>query len=74
MLRLSEMRLFLQSSSFWEARRALIGQLWPFMRHFASRRVNITMSVFVIGEMTNNNHYSTQLKTHVCIISGKFFE
>ncbi len=27
MLRLSETRLFLQSSSFWEARRALIGQL-----------------------------------------------
>ncbi len=27
MLRLSETRQFLQSSSFWEARRALIGQL-----------------------------------------------
>ncbi len=27
MPRLSEMRRFLQSSSFWEARRALIGQL-----------------------------------------------
>ncbi len=27
MLRLSEMARFLQSSSFWEARRALIGQL-----------------------------------------------
>ncbi len=27
MLRLSEMRRFLQNSSFWEARRALIGQL-----------------------------------------------
>ncbi len=27
MLRLSETRSFLQSSSFWEARRALIGQL-----------------------------------------------
>ncbi len=27
MLRLSETRRFLQSSSFWEARRALIGQL-----------------------------------------------
>ncbi len=31
----------------------------------ASRRVNITMSAFVIGETTNNKHYSTQLKTHV---------
>ncbi len=27
MLRLSETRRFLQTSSFWEARRALIGQL-----------------------------------------------
>ncbi len=29
--------------------------------------LNITMSVFVIGETTNNKHYSTQLKTHVWI-------
>ncbi len=116
MLRLSETRRFLQSSSFWEARRALIGQLssalWLaeylkrvtemlrplpycdavtrcdetktikpiineafvalsediitdyndlyclFMCRVASRRVNITMSAFVIGE-TTNKHYST---------------
>ncbi len=31
----------------------------------ASRCVNITMSAFVIGETTNNKHYSTLLKTHV---------
>ncbi len=31
----------------------------------ASRRVNITLSAFVIGETTNNKHYSTLLKTHV---------
>ncbi len=40
----------------------------------ASHRVNITMSAFVIGETTNNKHYPTQLKTHVWIISGKFFK
>ncbi len=34
-----------------------------FTRHVALRRVNITMSAFVIGEMTNNKHYSTLLKT-----------
>ncbi len=34
-------------------------------RHFASRRVNITMSAFMIGETTNNKHYSTLLRTHV---------
>ncbi len=118
---------FLQSSSFWEARRALIGQLssalWlaeylkcetemlhplpycdavsqcdktktikPIINEaFAAssgdiitdyndlyclytRRVNITMSAFVIGETTNNKHYSTQLKTHVWIVTGKFFK
>ncbi len=123
MLRLSETRWFLQSSSFWEARRALIGQLssalWLaeylkcvmemlcplpycdavsrrdetktmkpiineafvassgdiitdyndlyglFTCRVASRRVNTTMSVFVIGETTNNKHYSTLLKTRV---------
>ncbi len=27
--------------------------------------VNISMSAFVIGETTNNKHYSTQLKTRV---------
>ncbi len=27
----------------------------------ALRRVNITMSTFVIGETKNNKHYSTQL-------------
>ncbi len=132
MLHLSETRWLLQSSSFWEARRALIGQLssalWLaeylkrvtemlrpspyceavsrrdetktikptineafvafseeiitdyndlyclFMRLVASRRVNITMSAFVIGETTNNKHYSTLLKTHVWVVSGKFFK
>ncbi len=129
---LSETRRFLQSSSFWEARCALIGQLsgvlWLaeylkretemlrpslycdamsrrdhtitikpiineafvassediftdyndlyclFTRRVASRRVNITMSAFVIGETTNNKHYSTQLKTHVWIIRSRFFK
>ncbi len=119
--------LIVTSSSFWEARRALIGQLssalWLaeylkrvtemlrpspyceavsrrdetktikptineafvafseeiitdyndlyclFMRLVAPRRVNITMPAFVIGE-TTNKHYSTQLKTHVWIVSG----
>ncbi len=41
---------------------------------FATRRVNITMSAFVIGETTNNKDYSTQLKTRVWIVSGKFFK
>ncbi len=36
-----------------------------FTRDVASRRVNITMSVFVIGGTTNNRHYSTPLKTRV---------
>ncbi len=31
----------------------------------ASRHVKITMSAFVIGETTNNKHYSTLLKTLV---------
>ncbi len=132
MPRLSETRRFLQNSLFWEARRALIGQLssalwlaeylqrvmetlcplpycdamsWHddtktikpiineafvassgdiitdyndlyclFTRHVASRRVNKTMSAFVIGETTNNKHYSTLLKTRVWIVSGKFFK
>ncbi len=132
MLRLSETHRFLQSSSFWEARHALIGQLssalWLaeylkhvtemlrplpycdavsrrddtktikpiineafvassgdiitdyndlyclFTRHVASRRVNMTMSTFVIGETTNNKCYSTPLKTRVWIYSGKFFK
>ncbi len=118
---------FLQSSSFWEARRALIGQLsgalWlaeylkcdgnvmpplqycdglsrrdkiktikPIINEafvassgdiitdynglyclftccVASHQVNITMSAFVIGETTNNKHYSSLLKTRVWIIS-----
>ncbi len=132
MLRLSETRWFLQSSSFWEARCAPIGQLssalWLaeylkrememlrplpycdavsrrdetktikpaineefvassgdiitdyndlyclFTHRVASRHVNITMSAFVIGETTNNKHYSTQLKTWIWIVSGKFFK
>ncbi len=35
-----------------------------------SRHINITMSVFVIGETTNNKHYSTLLKTHVWIANS----
>ncbi len=35
--------------------------------------VNIIMSAFVIVE-TPNKHYSTQLKSHVWIVSGKFFK
>ncbi len=37
----------------------------------ASRRVNITLSAFVIGETTNNKHYSTLLITHVQAVSQK---
>ncbi len=132
MTRLSETCRFLQSSSFWEARCALIGQLssalwlaeylkretemlhpfpycdamsWRddtktikpiineafvassgdiitdyndlyclFTHCVASRRVNITMSAFVIRKTTNNKHYSTQLKTCVWIVSGKFYK
>ncbi len=126
---LSETRRVLQSSSFWEARRALIGQLssalWlaeylkretemlrplpycdavshrdgtkPIKAHYkqsicsiqwgdnywlyclfihrvASCCVNISMSAFVIREMTNNKRYSTLLKTRVWIVSSKFFK
>ncbi len=42
-----------------------------FTRRVASRRINITMSAFVIREMLNNKHYSTQLKTHVWIVSSR---
>ncbi len=35
---------------------------------------HITMPAFVIGETTNNKRYSTLLKTHVWIVSGKFFK
>ncbi len=45
-----------------------------FTRRVASCRINITMSAFVIGETTNNKHYSTLLKTWVWIVSGKFFK
>ncbi len=41
-----------------------------FTCRVASRRVNITMSAFVIGETPNNKHYSTLLKTRVWIVSG----
>ncbi len=44
-----------------------------FTHRVALRHVNITMSAFVIGE-TTNKHYSTQLKTRVWIVSGKFFK
>ncbi len=37
-------------------------------------RCNITMSAFVIEETTNNKRYSTQLKTRIWIVSGKFFK
>ncbi len=120
MFRLSETRRFLQSSSFWEARCALIGQLssvlW-FAEYLkcvmeilrpspncdaVSRRAEtktikpivneafvassgdiitdynglycLFTSAFVIGETTNNKRYSTLLKTHVWIVSGKFFK
>ncbi len=45
-----------------------------FTRRVASCHVNITMSAFVIGEMTNNKRYSTLLKTLIWIVSGKFFK
>ncbi len=45
-----------------------------FMHRVALRRLNFTMSAFVIGETTNNKHYTTQLKTCVWIVSGKFFK
>ncbi len=119
MLHLSETHWILQSSSFWEARRALIGQLpsalWLaeylkrememlrplpycdaefqsdktktikpiinkafvassgdiitdyndlyclFTSRVASRRVNITMSAFVIGETTNTTLHCSKL-------------
>ncbi len=35
---------------------------------------NITMSAFVIRETPYNKHDSTQLKTRVWIVSGKFFK
>ncbi len=41
--------------------------------HLFTRR-DMTMSAFVIGETTNNKRYSTLLKTHVWIVSGKFFK
>ncbi len=119
MLCLSETRRFLQRSSFWEVRRALIGQLssalWLaeylkretemlrplpccdavsrcndtktinpiineafvassgdiitdyndlhclFTRYVASRRVNLTISAFVIGETINTNLHNSKL-------------
>ncbi len=45
-----------------------------FTHRVASRRVNITMSAFVIGETTNNKHYSTLLKTCIWIVSSKLFK
>ncbi len=41
------------------------------MHRVASRRINITMSAFVIGETTNNKRYSTLLKTHIWIVSSR---
>ncbi len=42
-------------------------------RRAASCRVNINMlmSAFVIEETANNKHYSTRLKTRVCIIISR---
>ncbi len=45
-----------------------------FTRRVASCRVNITVSAFVIRETTNNKCYSTLLRTHIWIVSGKFFK
>ncbi len=45
-----------------------------FTRRIVSRCVNINLSAFVIGETTNNKHYSTLLKTRVWIVSSKFFK
>ncbi len=42
-----------------------------FTRCVASRLVNITMSAFVIGEKTNNKHYSTPLKTRVWLVRSR---
>ncbi len=42
-----------------------------FTRRVASCGVNITMSAFVIRKTTNNQHYSTQLKTRVWIVSSR---
>ncbi len=42
-----------------------------FTSRVASRRVNITMSAFVIGETTNNKRYSTLLRTRVSIVSSR---
>ncbi len=42
-----------------------------FLRPVTSRHVNITMSAFVIGEITNNKGYSTLLKTRIWIISSR---
>ncbi len=75
MLHLSETYRFLQSSSFWEARCALIGQLYSalglagYLKHVTEMLRHNTMSAFVIVE-TPNKHYSTQL----WIVSSKFFK
>ncbi len=42
-----------------------------FTHRVASRRVNITMSAFVIRETTNNKRHSTLLKTHVWIVRSR---
>ncbi len=68
----------------WDGNVTPLTVLWcrvPARRHknnkthhklgFCSRRVNIIMSAFVNGETTNNKHYSTQLKTHVWIVSSR---
>ncbi len=46
----------------------------PQCHYYASMLLyNITMSEFMIRE-TTNKHYSTQLKTHVWLVSVKYFK
>ncbi len=42
-----------------------------YILSFHINMVNIIMSAFVIGETTNNKHYTTQLKTLVWIVSSR---
>ncbi len=58
--------------AFGEDIRLIIMTHTVFLR-VAPRRVNNTMSAFVIVE-TPNKHYSTLLKTRVWIVSSKFFK
>ncbi len=51
---------------------ALIGQLSSAL--WLAEYLKRETEAFVIGETTNNKHYSIQLKTRVWIVSGKFFK